>query len=715
MRLIGLAGAVVLGACSARSTANELYPELAENAGLRIDDVLFENTDPFSADTLLQIVETKPSRCNFLGLPICVPFTRIGREEHRLSPGRVLSDVVALERFYRVAGYFGTRVVPSVQPDDDNGNVTFTIERGEPIVLDYLAVTGTEPVADPDSIAATLPLQPGDIFHLGRFIESADVVLRTLQQQGHAYAEVLRSFSADTVDNRAEATIDAIAGPRVTVDSIIVLGAENLGRAAALRQLEVRRGDILLSSTLLESQRNLYALELVSLASVTVAPDSLQAAPQDSTTSTVVVQISEAPVHEVETAVGFGTEECLRTEANWVNRSFGGGARRLAAGASLSRLGVGEPFAVGAGSRICPSLPEDSVFGGNQFDYRFSADLTQPYFLNPRNQLGLKAYAERLSEPGVFSRQAVGGGASVTRRLGARSGATAGIDLEHGQTRASAALFCAAFLVCEPETIDSLSRARFRNELGSTYFLEATNNPLDPTGGYTTRTSVTYATPWLGSDINFFRWTGEGSYYMQPRPGWVGAVSLRLGNFFRTAVVDPTMGQFLPPEDRFYAGGASTVRGYERNALGPGVYVTDSDSLVIEAGDTTLAESPQFVPTGGTSLGVVNAELRLPSPFLSHLLRLAVFVDAGAVGTRSVWDLGSADWRVTPGAGLRLQTPVGPVRVDVGYNPYGRPSAPVLFTDIETGRLRRIMDEYQPSPGSLFSRLQVHLGVGHAF
>jgi outer membrane protein assembly factor BamA len=678
--------------------------------------VRFENTAPFSSDTLLQLVRTQPSECRFLGLPLCVPFTRIGRVDHRLNLASVRQDVEDLSSFYRVAGYFGTRVEPSVEPDGTDVDVTFRIERGTPMVLDYLTVTVTEAVFDPDSMAARLPLQPGDIFHLGRFLESSDIVLGTMRRRGHAYAEVLRSFSADTVDRRAEAAIDAIPGPRVTVDSVIVRGAPNLGRESTLRQLEFEPGDILLSSRLLESQRNLYGLELVSLASVTVAADSLQVAPEDSTTATVVVRITEAPVHEVETAVGFGTEECIRTEARWVNRSFGGGARRLSLRGSLARLGVGEPFAIGAGRSICPSEPGDTLFGGDQFDYRFTADFTQPYFIGPRNQLGLTGYAERRSEPGVFSREAIGGRSSLSRRLGARSGISGGLDLEYGQTRASPALFCAAFLVCEPAIIDSLSQKRLRSELTTNYLINAADNPLEPSAGYIARAAASYAPAWMGSQVRFFRLTGEGSYYISPRPRWVLAFSLRLGNFFRTAVIDPAVGDFLPPEERFYAGGASSVRGYGRNELGPGVYVTSSDSITVdEAGDTAYHREPRFVPTGGTSLGIANAELRLPSPVLSQLLRLVVFIDAGAIGTRGVTDIGSEDWRVTPGAGVRLQTPVGPVRLDVAYNPYGRPAAPVLWSDVETGRLVRIQESYQQPAGSFFTRLQLHLGIGHAF
>jgi outer membrane protein insertion porin family len=711
-RWLVLAALLFTSGCAAASSAARRYPDVAERAGARIDAVRFEQTAPFTADTLLTLTLTQPSRCNFLGLPICVPFTRIGREEHFLNVSRVATDVETLERFYRIAGYFGTRVSPSVEPNGDDVDVTFTVQRGDAIVLDALTVAGTEGLMDPDSLARTLPLQPGEIFHLGEFIESSERITRALQRRGHAYAEAFRSFTVDTTDNRAEADITIVPGPIVTVDSIIITGAPNLGQKETLRQLEFREGDILRSSQLLESQRNLYALELVSLVSVTIAPDSLQAQPQDSTTATVLVAVSEAPLREVETAVGFGTRECLRSEAMWVHRSFTGGARRLALRGSISRIGVGEPFAINAGERICPSEPGDSVFSGNMFDYRFSVEFTQPYFINPRNQLGANAYIERISEPGVFSREAVGGRTAVTRRLAARSGVSAGFEVEYGQTLASPALFCAAFLVCEPATVDSLAARRFRSELGANYYMDATNAPLDPSAGYIARTAVAYASPFLGSEIRFLRWTGDAAHYRLVRPGWVAAFGLRLGNFFRTATVNPE-GEFLPPEERFYAGGASSVRGFGRNELGPGIYVTDSELEENEDGELVPGREPRFVPTGGTSMAVLSAEMRMPSPFLPRLLRLAAFVDAGAVGDQSLWDLGSQQFRVTPGVGVRLQTPVGPVRVDVGYNPYSAPAAPLLLLE-ESGGLRRV-GIYRPGEGGIFSKMRVHLGVGHAF
>jgi outer membrane protein assembly factor BamA len=707
-------GAVASG-CGVRSAAAERYPQVAEHQGSRVTAVTFLNAQPFRPDSLQQLVDTQPSRCSVLGLPLCVPFTRIGRQEHRVNVNRIGSDVVNLERAYRIAGYFNTAVTPRVVPRgsarNDNVEVIFDIARGDPVVLDQLQVTGTDPVLDPDSLARELPLQPGDIFHLGRFVESADMVHRALLRRGYAQSEVLRSFMVDTADNRAEAALDVYTGPVVTVDSIIVQGVPNLGRAAVLRQMEVRPGDLLRQPELLESQRNLYQLEIVSLVSVTVAPADRQAEPGNDATSTLLVSVVESPLREVEAAVGFGTEECLRTEASWVHRSFGGGARRLALRGSLSRLGVGEPFAIGAGRWACPQVP-DVGFGGEQFDYRLSATWMQPFLWSPRNQLQLGGFAERTAEPGVYQRETLGAQVSLSRRLGARSGGSALLEVEQAATRASPALFCAAFLVCEPETIDSLSRPRFQTELGANYFVDRANAPLDPSAGFVARTTVAISPRWLGSEIDFFRWSASGSMYRSLGERRVGALGLRAGNFFRTVTIGGP-GDFLPPEQRFYAGGAASVRGFERNALGPGIYVTDR--ITVADGDTVPARSPQFVPTGGTAVAVFNAELRMPSPVWPELMRVVLFLDGGAVGTAALWDIGPDDWRFTPGFGARLQTPVGPVRVDFGINPYDRPVAPLLFTDATTGRVVRIADEFQADRPGFWGRIRVHLGIGHAF
>ncbi|MGH7470923.1 MAG: BamA/TamA family outer membrane protein, partial [Longimicrobiales bacterium] len=318
---------------------------------------------------------------------------------------------------------------------------------------------------------------------------------------------------------------------------------------------------------------------------------------------------------------------------------------------------------------------------------------------------------ERESEPSVYQRRAKGGRILVTRRLAARSLLTGGFDIERGSTLASPAVFCIAFEICVPETIEELTQSRWRNTIGLSLSVDRTDLPLDPTAGHYLRSSTAWAPPWLLSDVTFLRWDGEGAKFHEFRPGWVAAFSLRLGTFFKSSTISP-MGDFLPPEERFYAGGAYTVRGYGQNQLGDGVYVTDS-TVVDTDGEEIPHNSARFVPLGGTALGIANAELRLPSPVFGRRMRLALFVDAGAIGTQNIWELSGSEWKVTPGVGLRIQSPVGPARIDVAYNPYDPAIGPLYLARDDL--LIRVRDDFRPARGSFFSQFRVHLAVGQAF
>jgi len=162
--------------------------------------------------------------------------------------------------------------------------------------------------------------------------------------------------------------------------------------------------------------------------------------------------------------------------------------------------------------------------------------------------------------------------------------------------------------------------------------------PLDPRSGSLHLVSFETASDALGGNVNFLKARLETSWAFSWLPPTVVALAARLG------LATPYGGsQDLPIEDRFYAGGADTVRGYRSERVGP-----------LDANGN---------PTGGNGLVVLNAEWRFP---IWRVLGGAVFVDAGAV-TPEVRQLALNAFRVGVGGGLRLNTPVGPLRVDFGY------------------------------------------------
>lgn len=140
----------------------------------------------------------------------------------------------------------------------------------------------------------------------------------------------------------------------------------------------------------------------------------------------------------------------------------------------------------------------------------------------------------------------------------------------------------------------------------------------------------------------------------------------------------------MPYDDRFFAGGASTVRGYRHNSLGPQVTNEDELDYLNYTSDVLLPDDPA---RGGNYELVTNLEWRFPLPWLSRWkLASVLFLEGGNVWERAedirwrafrltsepgdpndpastkIWD-----YRWSYGTGLRLDTPIGPVRVDVGF------------------------------------------------
>jgi len=180
---------------------------------------------------------------------------------------------------------------------------------------------------------------------------------------------------------------------------------------------------------------------------------------------------------------------------------------------------------------------------------------------------------------------------------------------------------------------------------------------------------------------------------------------------------------YVPPDQRFYGGGPNSVRGFGRNELGPRVYVvtdTTGDNIDPEAttrAGETVYRSVQTTPTGGNTAVVLNAELRFPSPVLAQRMRLGVFVDAGQGWERGEELATIRGMRVTPGAGVRFSTPLGPVRIDAAYNGYPAERGPLLYQASPTAPIVNISPSYPPlrAEKRFWQKIVLQFAVGQAF
>src|SRR5690606_28818133 len=131
---------------------------------------------------------------------------------------------------------------PAVEPMDSGSDVAlrFSIAPGDQVILTDLSVDGTEGILPADEVAGMLPLTEGGPFGRTGFLAAADSLQAILYQRGYAYAQVLRNYSIDTIADIAEVNFQAVPGPVVRVDSLLILGADQLGGSTIRKQVGLR-------------------------------------------------------------------------------------------------------------------------------------------------------------------------------------------------------------------------------------------------------------------------------------------------------------------------------------------------------------------------------------------------------------------------------------------------------------------------------------------
>ncbi|MDF1751935.1 MAG: BamA/TamA family outer membrane protein [Verrucomicrobiales bacterium] len=183
-------------------------------------------------------------------------------------------------------------------------------------------------------------------------------------------------------------------------------------------------------------------------------------------------------------------------------------------------------------------------------------------------------------------------------------------------------------------------KSYFAHSVGVAYSHDRRDNPRMPRSGYIAQTSVSMASSAIASEVEFLRATGKLGFYLP-----LGDTTIRLSA--RAGVISPSGDtDSLPIDLRFYNGGAQSVRSFQERELGP---------------------SSNGHPVGGQFYSIFNFEYDIPFPWVNGL-SIVPFADAGNLLTDAD-DIGLYDMRYAVGLGLRYDTPIGPLRVEYGYNP----------------------------------------------
>ncbi len=706
------------------------WPGLLAGQTVRAPEVVslrFDGNEAFSDGELRAVIRTRATECGSLLLaPFCA-LTNWGFAHRRgyLDSLDVAGDALRLRTYYAFRGFFAAEVQSLIRPDGAEARVWFTIREGDPSRIDSLVLRGLPETIALDDAQAILGVAQGDPFDQIRLEAGKDSLVRVLREQGYVEALVLQDARRAS-GGPAQVTLDVSPGRRFRVGEIHIEGAEALGEGVVRDLLTIRPGQYYSRGLEEDSQRDLFGLDAIRFASISLQRPPPGAGAASDSTVDLLVQITPAVAQAARGGFGWSTDACFQTEARLTHRNFFGGARRLEVTARLKNIFAQQL----GGSFPCSDVGTDSDF--RTLNFLLQAELLVPVFFSGRNTFRASLFGERESVPDVFIREGVGAQLSITRRLGRRM--TAILSYQPAFTgfgeESADIFFCINFGFCIPADIATVTQARWLAPLSLGWVYNHTDDPLQPTDGYYITAEAEGAGRLTGSEYRYLRGTLQVAGFAQIEPGLIFGVRARMG------VVDPIRGplfspdptrsdEIIHPSKRFFAGGSQSVRGFGQNLLGPRVLVADQledcpNEFLENCVQRLAAEDPGAFdqrPNGGNGAFELSLELRQR---LSGRWGLVFFVDAG-----NVWEdlsnIRAPIW--TPGAGLRFVSPIGPIRLDVGYNPSGVTQLPVIVS-LDNGTLIALNDPVVFDPfrfddpsllREVLRRLQLHISIGEAF
>ncbi|MFT5232811.1 MAG: outer membrane protein insertion porin family [Candidatus Krumholzibacteriia bacterium] len=588
----------------------------------------------------------------------------------RYQPHLVATQVRLLENFYRNRGFHQVQAsLDSIVNHLETGDVLFmSIAEGEQTLIRKVHFSGHEPLTEAQlrEVMTFLEGEPapadrkgfgGDIYALlGLYRNETHIAPRVVQEIDVTPAEGGVGFNA-------EVFYKITPGPGYSVGQITLEGNDFTHDNILQRELDVTAGGPLRWFQVEQSRQNLLNTALFRDATITpVNVDTL------SGKADLLVRVIERKPAFYELGVGVGSLERIRVLAAWGHHNMWGTARRLEVS--------------GRGSwNLEDVLDVSPSFEEGQLNYRADVDYVSPRLRGSRYSFNFSVYMKRETR-----------GESGLNMFA--YGANMGTSWQ--ASRSVRNVLFLGYKVTDPE-VHPLAPDDLKNRFAEVNpqsdevrsvnwatFVDHRDDIFRPSAGMHTVATLQLAGGVMGGDFSFFKWTASWRNYHKTFADGVLALRVKFGG---TRPYGDSLSRGpdgVPYDDRFFAGGASTVRGYRHNSLGP--QVTDQDELddLNFSSDVLLPDDPA---RGGNYLMLTNAEWRFPLPVLRRWkLSSVLFFEGGNVweqiedvrmrGFRLTSDPGDPtdpnstkvwDYRYSIGTGLRLDTPVGPVRVDVGF------------------------------------------------
>lgn len=586
----------------------------------------------------------------------------------------------AIDGVYRRRGFAQVKVSPAaneLNPTPEGvGQVqpVIVITEGPLTLVGNVTFTGNTRLAE-ERLRGLVSSTRGTPFYAPQVVTDRDAVLLEYLNEGFASADV--QVVPTLSEDGTSATVDfrITEGPQTIVDHVLIVGNTRTDPDVIRRELLFRSGEPLGLADLVESRRRLSALGLFRRVQITELTHGGEAAHD------VLVTVDESPRTTISYGGGVegipsykeGEGGSAEERYQFAPRGFFDIGRRNVGGKNRSvNLYTRVSLRPGDGNG-----ESDDGFGF--IDYRVVGTYREPRPYGLNGELSVTGALEQ-GVRSTFNFVRKGVTAELLRRFGAGVRGSARYSL------ATTKRYDERLTESDQAVIDRRFPEVRLSAIGAALSRDTRDDVLEPTRGTFVSVESSLAARSLGGQVGYMKSSAQALWFraMPGAPSVVLATRAVVGladGFPRRVPATDEQGNVIPGEEveiedlpaseRFFAGGDTTVRGFALDGLGSAETI-----------------SAQGFPRGGNAVFILNGEVRFP---IWKTLGAAMFVDGGNVFAR-VGDFDLGDLRGSAGLGLRYRSPIGPVRVDVGFKMDRR----LRGTELEPRR-------------------EIHFSIGHAF
>jgi outer membrane protein insertion porin family len=564
-----------------------------------------------------------------------------------LSQKLLRTSASNIESLYRDRGYEDVKVTPQTVAHGSKISVIFEIQEGPQTLVADLQVTGNQHIAYSSLTAPKgFQLRAGEPYSPRKLADDRNRISANYLDRGYLNVDV-KATAAKTADpQRVNVTYAITENQDVRVSQVVYLGEERTRTSLLARTTQIPPETPMQRGKLLGSESRLYDLGIFDWASVGPRKPIT-----NQTDEMALVKVHEAKRNEI--TYGFGFEVSHR------GGNVPTGTVALPGGGSIGLNGfqVAPSQSTFASPRGLVQFTRRNMRGLaetastslllSRLDQKALATYMQPHFVGSQWQSLTSFSLERTSENPLFTASLGDLSFQVERVISQKSNTRVQFRYDFNRTLLSHILV--SDLVLEPDRNVRLST------VSATLIRDRRDKPLDAHRGIFSTIDLSITPTAFGSSADFAKLFAQYAFY-KPIHSIVFANSIRLG------LASPFAGSFVPTSQLFFTGGGTTLRSFPINQAGPQRLVPFCNVLQGQSGCVNVT-----VPVGGKQLFILNSEVRFPTHILKALGGV-VFYDGGNVYSGINLSNFVNNYTNTLGFGFRYETPIGPVRFDIGHN-----------------------------------------------